>query len=465
VAQILLRLERTAKAPCARSEADGSCSMPWANIEVDIFPVLLMKQLTGVSALAFAADTWLHFATKTINFALVAPATSATNGSFALEPRCANPVESDGKPTYNADIKSCAISAGGSAFSLWRGPSTMLILNNMSTTARINTFEPTAGESYAYLGNPPNTMQGLDYVATTYAVRTQCRFATQECMYKGRIGKGDYIKCPYAFEGTLYEDIQFAYFTNSTAANNDTSKGVSNPFYFAFQANLNPVVLVDTYSENFVWKHKSGTLFTLFCNASVYDFSYTSINNTITRYSLKLSNSSVTNLVQSTQEVSKIGTPQLLQAANVALVSTNGTGFEAQVANSFITLTLGAAAGVMFPVAPSEVQARRNILVARVPIAPLICQLVANSAIVVLGVVLMGFAFTVESNETNDVQGQLSVEGIAGQRFHMGSKPVERVEDLFTEKTDGGEDRVGPVTGSGGVVELGVVKAVGPKFN
>jgi hypothetical protein len=83
------------------------------------------------------------------------------------------------------------------------------------------------------------------------------------------------------------------------------------------------------------------------------------------------------------------------------------------------------------------------MLVARVPKAPLITLVFLNLLYAVVGVVLAVMAARTGPSETKNVQGRISVAGLAANCFESQARvegPAMELEDLFEEKDIGARD-------------------------
>jgi len=178
------------------------------------------------------------------------------------------------------------------------------------------------------------------------------------------------------------------------------------------------------------------TLIVMFCNATVYDLEYTSVNGTVTRFLTKLSNSSTTNIVQGSQQYTKIGEPTLLQAASIAGLGDTAQYVADEFALSYSQAALGVASPAFDPKPAIESQLRENLLVASVPKAPLACLVLANLLLAVLGIILTVLALLASRGDTAEIQSRLSIPALVAAQFEgdWASQPVEQVEDMFKER-------------------------------
>jgi hypothetical protein len=89
-------------------------------------------------------------------------------------------------------------------------------------------------------------------------------------------------------------------------------------------------------------------------------------------------------------------------------------------------------------------QVREQILVARVPKAPLFALLAANLLLVVLSIVLTVVALVAIRGDTGEAQGRLNIPTLVATMFEGRVKlPAEKVEDMFHEGDNKQRPRIG----------------------
>jgi hypothetical protein len=122
-----------------------------------------------------------------------------------------------------------------------------------------------------------------------------------------------------------------------------------------------------------------------------------------------LSNTSIANLVSSTQQFTNIGNNELIQTASLASLVNSGKDFETTLATAYSQVALGASSGAMVNSPAVEAQQRRNLLVARVPKAPLFCLIIANLSLVILGFALTIYALASSDDSSTEIQARLII--------------------------------------------------------
>ncbi|KAH8672041.1 hypothetical protein BGZ60DRAFT_537553 [Tricladium varicosporioides] len=393
-----------------------------------------------MSVIVVASDTWLHFATETINFTQIHANTIPMNGSLGLIPACIN---------VNAPFMGgCTLNrAAANTFLMTDrdSPDPLQVLNNISDSTTVKTFVSNQGQ-YAFLGNTPSDkLAHVDYSAHSWAVKSSCTPVSSKCLNDDlKSGPQFPFNCTFAFQGaipTTYQNaIAMGYFTDSTGANNRTiDANIGNPYYYAAIAsvnqNLGRLPALQKETELYYGLHGS-TVFVLWCSATVYDIEYSSINNTVTRFVTKPSNSSMVNIIQGSQQFTHVGDPSLILAASLSGFSANSQEVADRFALSYSRTALAVAVGAFTPQPAIESQLREDILVARVPIAPLAILIFSNLSFVILGIVLTIIAFVVVGKgETREIQARMDIAALVAAQFEGGRArtQVEGVENLFEE--------------------------------
>ncbi|QYS96860.1 hypothetical protein H0G86_004095 [Trichoderma simmonsii] len=275
---------------------------------------------------------------------------------------------------------------------------------------------------YAYVTSPAYHFQtDIDYVATKFVVKMNCTPATSRCFKNRHFPDVTSYKCDIAMDGPIDKTMSFLTltdFTDSTLSSNpnDTYHN-SNPHNFAAILNMGFGFAPSGYADND--EVYSGpdqpTVIIMLCESTVFDTEYGSANGSVTHFSTIPSNFSSTNVI--------VGTLRFSPAMEYFLMHNTITDFWEKVA-----------------------QRRSSILVAAVPVAPLVCLLVANVLVVLLATVLTVGALTevTKSDEVGDVQTRLGIDALVATHFETrGKKPgVRKIEDLFEEYQGGDGPRV-----------------------
>ncbi|KIW13043.1 hypothetical protein PV08_08230 [Exophiala spinifera] len=389
--------------------------------------------VTILGIVVFLADTWLHITTSTVSFVDTNPATGTTNYSLSLVPGCLT--------TNNSGISHAAqcnlIQASTGTF-LFDPAKSLTVLNNVSDSIEVHNNGP--DERYAYLGVPQSGPVGnLDYTATTFGMRTECRAASRACNLNAAFGASTPFKCTDAFAGDLQVDTWLeSYFPDSAMASNITGYGVGNPFYYGVGAGFQTVTNSELEnSDEIVTPVHGGMALLLSCSIWIFDVEYDSINGTVTRFVATPSNDSVANIWQLPNQAAGVTTSNLQTAMLIAVstaTSIQDLADQYAVAYSKVALGVGAQSVELSPAMAA--QERSSFLVTRLPMAPLFCLIAANLAFVVLGITLTYMALSTSSGgEVRDVQARLSIVGLVADRFEPGRSagPATGIEELFKE--------------------------------
>jgi hypothetical protein len=332
----------------------------------------------------------------------------------------------------------------------------MKVLSNISDTMTIPIFS--VGQyQYAYIAAPEtHHLSLLDYTVSTYAIHSQCSPVTSQCASPNDVaGVGTTYHCPFAFQGTVNtavgasNSVTMVYFTDSTGSNNNTDQTlIDNPYYYsaivlANMRNPRPLALQND-PEVLSGGHGGATIVALSCTSTVYDVEYSSVNGTINNWRTSNSNSSTTLIVQGTQRLTNVGNPNLIQAASIAGLSNSAQDIADQFALAYSQTSLAVASGAFEPRVALASQIREQILVARVPKAPLFALIATNLLLVLLGIILAVVALIANRGNTGEVQARLSIPALVAALFEVNrAKPVEEVEDMFEERHGEQGPRIG----------------------
>ena len=131
-----------------------------------------------------------------------------------------------------------------------------------------------------------------------------------------------------------------------------------------------------------------------------------------------------------------IGEPTLLQAVSVAGLGDTAQHVADEFALSYSQAALGVSSPAFDPKPAIESQLRENLLVTRVPQAPLACLVLANVLLGALGIILTVLALLAARGDTAEIQSRLSIAALVAAQFegNQASQPVEQVEDMFKER-------------------------------
>ena len=332
-------------------------------------------------------------------------------------------------------------------------------------------FYPDAAVEFDYTANGLGTHYGVDYVANTTSMVTQCTFATQEC----NIGAGstnstngnNNISIPFDcypdFAGNLGQtpltgheraqgwNMSFYQLVNGTPAN-IPFQAQSNPFHFYVVTAVNSISLSDFDSEStlpegnpnnhsLVDVGQGFTAFALNCEATIYDVTFTIINGSFWDHGFNFSKSSPqkANIVQAPLQVG-FGQYHLYQAASLAVLA-NDDSVAVSMAKVFSQTGMALASGVFDFDNNIYQRFRWTKSVTRVPKAPLFYLVTVCLLYSVFGMAMAVLALYLRRMpEVRDQQARLMVEwgpGLLDMEMEM-----ERAGD-GEEKGVGGGRREG----------------------
>lgn len=407
---------------------------------------MLYINLHRYSTLVLVTDTWLHFTTKTVNFYQIHTNPDNSGLGFGVYQNCTN---------VDHSLLGCNLNNPASGDVLLN-PDPMRVLSNISDTMMIP-IHVESHDQYAYVANPQTArLSPLDFTVSTYAIQSQCTPVTSQCAKPEDVfGVSTRFNCPFEFQGTVNtavgasNSVAMAYFTDSTGSSNDTdATTIGNPYYYAAvvlsnMRNARPTVLQND-PQVLEGGHGGATIVALFCASTVYDVRYSSVNGTITNWKVSNSNSSTTMIVQGTQRRTDVGKPNLIQAASIAGLANSAQDIADQFALAYSQTALAVASGAFEPRDASASQMREQILVARIPKAPLFALVVFNLLLVLLGVILTTIALSALRGNTGEAQGRLNIPSLVAMLFERRVRgPVKELEEMFEERHGERGPRVG----------------------
>ncbi|OQU96164.1 hypothetical protein CLAIMM_02279 [Cladophialophora immunda] len=356
-----------------------------------------------------AADTYLHLSTKSIllNDATPVDPDMTFGSSYVLEYVCL------GNNTFYAQSESPCIfqyePLYGSTVFL---PSAdgMSILSNDSFATAIYTYTPPSengtnrmSTSYAYAGSG-SFASNADFVAETFPVSTQCRFVTRSCLTNA----SEYLSAANFDCGPKYPAFtlpnmtagtdRLFFFSGPDAASaqilngSDPSRVHQNAFTFGVAS-----ATVDT-SQYFYWGDSVDNfhyfwdyyLFFVMCDTSAWTARYTFFNGSVVpgSWSVKPSNASVSNLMQSTLAFLDVGYSKVEELIGASFTDSSLYGVDGPVtsfATGISSLVLGIAASGMNKADPVTVQLRFSYIVTKVQKGAVWALVGANIALALVG--------------------------------------------------------------------------------
>ena len=363
-----------------------------------------------------------------------------------------------------------------------------LIMNNASNTQQVLTTTQN-GSELSFLA-PANLPPGLDYRTSTIAISSSCQPLSQQCQFgSSASSKSDVENINVVFNCSSDFQSKFGISSLTGLSSNIDSYGggQTNPngAFWRFPPNW-------TYPDPGVWpptlasattndsiNFSTGTLafvdksinfnpsllndpemlldtgwlfYLLGCNIAVYNMTYSWVNNTIATTLLVPSDDTVAfyleNYFGATSE-----SAQLSYTVISTLIRSNSSAqIAVNYAQSLAKIMAAFTASALEPLTNTEEQLRQNIIVARVPKAPLFTLILFCLLFVLLGLALFVIALRGQNAETREIQAQLNIFGMTASRFESPKDAdVDKVEDLFEERKGGAQStKVGMVRSEGG---------------
>ena len=317
-----------------------------------------------------------------------------------------------------------------------------------ATPYQVVTYEPEANISHSLLFYPDaareydayglGTNYGIDYVANTTSMVTQCTFATQECDVHGAttdLTDGNNISIPFRcyndFSGNLGQtpstgheraqgwNMSFYQFIDGKPSNIPV-QAQSNPFHFYIATAVNSINFQDFQNQStlpegspgnasFVDAGQGYTAFALSCEATIYDVTFSIINGSFSEFNHSISSPQKASIVQAPLQVG-FGQYHLYQAASLAVLANNDSVAET-MGKAFSQTGMALASGVFDFDNNIQQRFRWNVSVTKVPKAPFFYLVVVCLVYSVFGMVMTILALHLRrSPQVKDQQARLMVE-------------------------------------------------------
>ena len=319
-----------------------------------------------------------------------------------------------------------------------------------ATPYQVVTYEPEANIYHALLFYPDAAREydltayglgnhyGIDYVANTTSMVTQCTFATQECDVHGATTDstdGNNVSIPFHcyddFSGNLGQtpstgheraqgwNMSFYQLIDGKPSNIPV-QAQSNPFHFYVATAVNSINLQDFDSESdlpegspgndsFIDAGQGYTAFALSCEATIYDVTFSIINGSFYQFNHSISSPQKASIVQAPLQVG-FGQYHLYQAASLAVLA-NDDSVAQTMGKAFSQTGMALASGAFDFDHNIQQRFRWNRLVTKVPKAPFFYLVVVCLVYSVFGMVMTILALHLRrSPQVKDQQAKLMVE-------------------------------------------------------
>lgn len=342
---------------------------------------------------------------------------------------------------------------------------------NTATPYQVVTYSTDANISHSLLFYPDaakeyETHYGIDFVANTTSMVTQCTFATRECGIHNAttdLRDGNNISIPYHcyddFSGNLGQtpatgheraqgwNMSFYQLVNGTQTNIPV-QAQSNPFHFYLATAVNSIDLTDFDSDSSLPEGTPGngslvnvgqgfTAFALSCEATIYDVTFSIINGSFYEFNTSISSPQKASIVQAPLQVG-FGQYHLYQAASLAVLASNDS-VAATMGKALSQTGMALASGVFDFDNNIQQRFRWTVSVTKVPKAPFFYIVVVCLVYSVFGMVMTALAVHLRRRpEVKDQQAKLMVEW-GPELFEMDHDEKRRKEKMKKEKEE--EDR------------------------
>lgn len=294
---------------------------------------------------------------------------------------------------------------------------------------------------------------GIDYVANTTSMVTECTFATQECGIHSEptnSSDGNEISIPFHcyadFSGNLGQtpatgheraqgwNMSFYQLTDGIPTTIPV-QAQSNPFQFYVATAVNSIDL-KTF-ENDTGRPSDGSLvdvgegfvaFALSCKATIYDVTFSIINGSFGDFNTTISSQQKANIVQAPLQVG-FGQYHLYQAASIAVLANNDSVNDT-MGKAFSQTGMALASGAFTYDYNIQQRLRWTVSVTVVPKAPLIYLVIVCLVYSVLGMVMSVLALHLRRRpEVRDQQARLMNEW-APELLEMDSREDKKEKGL-----------------------------------
>ena len=346
-------------------------------------------------------------------------------------------------------------------------------INVIQNTSYVEYQQDYGAQQYYYLSDV-NVGRGLDFLANTTAVTTQCQVVTQNCQVNS---SSEAFSCPgysspsFTYSGEVGVDPSAA-----TAPGNMSMVGIQffedaalqNPIGYGSQSTelfsaQNPVHFLtwskgfppvdptsQTFDEMYAGKYlqldQSGdNVFILNCTTTIYKTVYAWVNGSVLQANQKygfypeLAPDTYGAIFTAPFAIdAALGHMALQNAAALAAYVPNPQGLADKFANQFSYAAVALTAGIMSPETSILEQSRNDTeLLTRVPLVPLYFLISLKALFALSSILLVVLAATLTGpSEAQEVKARLTVDGLAAGLFEPRAhqeKAVKEVNLLYGE--------------------------------
>ena len=340
-------------------------------------------------------------------------------------------------------------------------------VNVIQNTSYVEYQQDYGAQQYYYLSDI-NVGRGLDFLANTTAVTTQCQAVTQNCQVNS---SSEAFSCPgysspsFTYSGEVGVDPSAA-----TAPGNMSMVGIQffkdaalqNPIGYGSQSTelfsaQNPVHFLtwskgfppvdptsQTFDEMYAGKYlqldQSGdNVFILNCTTTIYKTVYAWVNGSVLQANQKygfypeLAPDTYGAIFTAPFAIdAALGHMALQNAAALAAYVPNPQGLADKFANQFSYAAVALTAGIMSPETSILEQSRNDTeLLTRVPLVPLYFLISLKALFALSSILLVVLAATLTGpSEAHEVKARLTVDGLAAGLFEPRAHQEKAVKDV-----------------------------------
>lgn len=361
---------------------------------------------------------------------------------------------------------SCSVEPSGNGPFVRDSRSIRQVLSNQSSDIEVLTHNvEDLNSTFAYLGVPAASRDThVDFTATTFAMRTSCQPITQSCNmgfrnFTDNLTNSSIYGVTFNCSNTnMVDDGTFWILGRSSMFYPDPHMGMANETLWGTAGLDNPFGIATAYyversaepsspladdPDMFSNEYYIGAV--LFCTVELFDAEYDLVQGNVTRFEVHSSNISAANAFAITSLASDYFNEYLtISAETAAELAVSAQDFADQYAVSYSKINIAGGVNSVQRTPVLVAQQRADILVARVPKAPLFLLLSVNTLFILLGLILTAMAaFT--SREASEVRSRLTIEGVVTNLFEReAARELAEVAEQGLGKRQGQETvRVG----------------------
>ena len=297
-------------------------------------------------------------------------------------------------------------------------------------------FYPDAAAEYDFTDYGFGPHYGIDYLANSTSMVTQCTFATEECnIHSTDSSNENNISIPFHCYNDFYGDLGRTPFTGHERAQgwnmsfyqsvsgtplNIPVQTQSNPFHFYAAAAVNSISIGEFEVQSNLTEGSPGneslvdggsgfTAFALSCEATIYDVTFSIINGSFSDFNTTKSSPQKASIIQAPLQVG-FGLYHLYQSASLAVLATNESVSDT-MAKAFSQTGMALASGAFILDNTTEQRYRWQVSVTKVPKAPFFYLVSVCLVYSVFGIMMTILAVCLRRRpEVKDQQARLMVE-------------------------------------------------------